>query len=144
MHRDTASVVGAVFRGQPRERHTPGPPQFFSVYLTGCFHFRKKQKRRPRGELTFFRYLCTIRKKENMNVITVDELYKALAQARKAGMGSKKVMLSNDDEGNGYHQCFFSVTTDMESFGFDEAWAVGMLPYSVSPEEAVKDYVIIG
>ena len=29
-----------------------------------------------------------------MNTITVDELYKALAQARKAGLGSKKILLS--------------------------------------------------
>ena len=79
-----------------------------------------------------------------MNTITVDELYKALAQARKAGLGNKKIMLSNDDEGNGYHECFFSVTTDLKPFKFGERWAAGMLPYGVTPEAAEKDYVIIG
>lgn len=79
-----------------------------------------------------------------MKTITVDELYKALAQARKAGMGSKKIMLSNDDEGNGYHECFFSVTTDLTEFGFDKGWGSSMLPYGVSPEDAVNNYVIIG
>ena len=79
-----------------------------------------------------------------MNTITVDELYKALGQARKDGFGKKKILLSNDDEGNGYHECFFTISTEMEKFGFGEGWAAGMLPYGVSPEEAVRDYVIIG
>lgn len=79
-----------------------------------------------------------------MGTITVDELYKALAQARKDGFGGKKILLSNDDEGNGYHECFYTVATDVKAFGLGEAWAVGMLPYGVSPEEAEKDYVIIG
>lgn len=79
-----------------------------------------------------------------MNTITVDELYKALGQARKAGFGSKKILLSNDDEGNGYHECFYTVSTDVKSFGFDNVWAAGMLPYGVSPEDAENDYVIIG
>lgn len=79
-----------------------------------------------------------------MKTVTVDELYKALAQVRKAGMGSKKIMLSNDDEGNGYHECFFAVTTDIKSFGFDRGWAAAMLPYRVSAEDAENNYVIIG
>jgi hypothetical protein len=79
-----------------------------------------------------------------MNIITVDELYKALGQARKDGFGKKKILLSNDDEGNGYHQCFFTVSTDVKSFGFGDGWAAGMLPYGVSPEDAENNYVIIG
>lgn len=75
-----------------------------------------------------------------MNAITVDELYEALAQVRKAGMGSKKIMLSNDDEGNGYHECFYEVTTNMEALEL----SYNDLPYGVSPEDAVNDYVIIG
>ena len=79
-----------------------------------------------------------------MKTVTVDELYKALSQARKAGMGSKKIMLSNDDEGNGYHECFFAVTTDIKSFGFGGRWGASMLPYGVSAEDAENNYVIIG
>lgn len=74
-----------------------------------------------------------------MNTITVDELYKALAQARKSGLGSKKILLSNDDEGNGYHECFFTVSKCTEDFLFP-----GALPYGVSDEEAVNEYVIVG
>lgn len=77
-------------------------------------------------------------------IITVDELYKALGQARKQGFGKKKILLSNDDEGNGYHQCFFTVATNVKDFGFGDRWGAGMLPYGVSPEEAENEYVIIG
>ena len=79
-----------------------------------------------------------------METITVDELYNALGQARKAGFGSKKILLSNDDEGNGYHECFYTISTDVKSFGFSDVWAAGMLPYGVSPEDAENNYVIIG
>ena len=134
---------GRIPRAAPRAPHPGVLPIFFRIFV-GVFSFPEKAKAPTRGTTRNNSLSLYHKKKGNMNVITVDELYKALAQARKAGMGSKKIMLSNDDEGNGYHQCFFSVTSDMESFGFDEAWAAGMLPYSVSPEEAVKDYVIIG
>lgn len=79
-----------------------------------------------------------------MGTITVDELYNALGRAREAGFGSKKILLSNDDEGNGYHECFYTISTDVKSFGFGDVWAAGMLPYGVSPEDAENDYVIIG
>ena len=105
--------------------------------------FKKKVKRQPRGEHKYFPYLCIVRKR-NMKTVTVDGLYKALAQVRKAGMGNKKIMLSNDDEGNGYHECFFTLTADIKSFGFGSGWAAGMLPYGVTPEEAERDYVIVG
>lgn len=79
-----------------------------------------------------------------MNTITVDELYKALGKARKNGFGGKKILLSNDDEGNGYHECFFTVCTDMKAMDFGGRWAGGMLPYGVTPEDAENNYVIIG
>lgn len=74
------------------------------------------------------------------HVLTVDELYKELALARKNGWGKKKIMLSNDDEGNGYHLMFYSITNDVESF-FSSPYA--SLPFSVKKSE-LKDYVILG
>lgn len=76
--------------------------------------------------------------------LTIDELYRDLGKLRKAGLGGKKILISQDDEGNGYHELFYSVTTDIKSFGFGEGWAAGMLPYGVSPEDAEEDYVILG
>lgn len=74
-----------------------------------------------------------------MQAVTVDELYRALAIARKDGFGKKKILLSNDDGGNGYHECFFSVATNPEEFGL----SCNDLPYGVEPED-LGDYVIIG
>lgn len=77
-----------------------------------------------------------------MGAITIDELYKDLAKLRKQGLGGKKILISQDDEGNGYHELFFGVTTDIEGFEFDKS--PYMLPWGVSPEEAERDYVILG
>ena len=76
--------------------------------------------------------------------LTIDELYRDLAKLRKAGFGKKKILISQDDEGNGYHELFYSVNIDVKSFGLSEPWAAGMLPYGVSPDEAENDYVILG
>ena len=75
-----------------------------------------------------------------MQTVTVDELYEALGQARKDGLGKKKILLSNDDEGNGYHECFFTVATDLKKFRL----SLNDLPYGVDIDEAENDYVIIG
>ena len=76
-----------------------------------------------------------------MKAITVDELYRALAIARKYGFGDKKILLSNDDEGNGYHECF------QGWFNVENGWFDGRhsleLPYGVSPEQAENEYIII-
>lgn len=76
-----------------------------------------------------------------MKILTVDDLYKALGQARKDGLGKRRIMVSDDDEGNGYHQLFegvFLIPEDM----FGDAYSPRS-PYGVTPEEAVNDYVII-
>lgn len=74
-----------------------------------------------------------------MQTVTVDELYRALAIARKFGFGSKKILLSNDEEQNGYHECFFGVDTDLEKYRL----SYNDLPYGVEPED-LDNYVIIG
>lgn len=79
-----------------------------------------------------------------MKAITVNELIKDLVKVSQAGFGNKKILISQDDEGNGYHELFFSVTTDVKSFGFGQGWAAGMLPYGVSAEDAEQNYVILG
>lgn len=74
-------------------------------------------------------------------IYTIDTLYEELAKARKAGLGSKKILLSADDEGNEFHPMFYGITTNMdEMFG-------GVYPpfvHSVDTDEAIKDYVILG
>ena len=76
--------------------------------------------------------------------MTINELHRDLEKLIKAGYGNKKILISQDDEGNGYHQLWYSVTTDIKQFGFGEGWAAGMLPYDLSPEEVEHNYVILG
>lgn len=49
--------------------------------------------------------------------ITVDQLWKMCVKARKEGKGSKYVLLSNDEEGNGFHECYFALTEAENAIG---------------------------
>ena len=73
--------------------------------------------------------------KPDFHNLTVDELYEELKTARKNGLGKKKIMLSNDDEGNGFHLMFYAVSP---AKGF--TWG---LPHSVN-EKNIDDDVILG
>ena len=78
-----------------------------------------------------------------MEGITIEKLVPILMGEIAKGNGKKKVMLSNDDEGNGYHEMFFGVTDiDGNMASMLEAMPY-MLPYGVNVEN-VSDYVILG
>ena len=68
--------------------------------------------------------------------LTLKELYKEIGIAIKNGLGDKKVLISDDDEGNGYHMLFFSVTEANEDFLYSN------LP--VPANKFLKEYVILG
>ena len=70
-------------------------------------------------------------------IITIDELYSILRTERIKGNGSKKIMISTDDERSGYHPLFFGVTPITEDFSY-------ALFYGVSFEDAKNDCVILG
>lgn len=40
--------------------------------------------------------------------LTIDELIAEAVKAKKKFGGGKYVLISNDEEGNGYHECYFS------------------------------------
>jgi hypothetical protein len=46
--------------------------------------------------------------------LTVKELLKHCQDEIKKGHGDYTIMLSNDDEGNGYHYCWYSFVTPEE------------------------------
>lgn len=50
--------------------------------------------------------------------MTVKELMAVCKEVIKQGHGDKEIWLSNDDEGNGYHQMFFNFTYDVEGNDF--------------------------
>ena len=70
-------------------------------------------------------------------ILTIDELYSILRTERIKGNGKKKIMISTDDEGNGYHPRFLGVTPSTEDFSYATC-------YGVSFEDAKNDCVILG
>lgn len=74
-----------------------------------------------------------------IKALTVDQLLAHLVQAHKAGLGGKHILLSDDDEGNGYHELFFGFTPPEKGM-FD----YGGLPYGLSEKEVLKNYIILG
>ena len=45
--------------------------------------------------------------------MTVKRLKELCEEQIKRGNGDKIVVLSNDDEGNGYHECYYEFTEDV-------------------------------
>lgn len=50
-----------------------------------------------------------------MNAITVNELSKICLEQIAKGNGAKQIIISNDDEGNGYHSLFYGFTDDLNT-----------------------------
>lgn len=70
-------------------------------------------------------------------IITIDELYSILRTERTKGNGKKRILLSTDDEGNGYHPLFFGVSPVTDDFSY-------AFFYGVSFEDAKNNCVILG
>lgn len=49
------------------------------------------------------------------NGITVKELMEECKKLCEKGYGDKHILISRDDEGNGFHTLFYSFTTDEKS-----------------------------
>jgi len=47
--------------------------------------------------------------------ITVKRLKELCEEQIAKGNGDKIIILSNDDEGNGYHECYYEFTEDVAS-----------------------------
>lgn len=63
--------------------------------------------------------------------MTIDELIAEAKKAKKKFGGDRYVLISTDEEGNGYHECYFT-------FGAGEEMLYGCdAPYDLSPEECV-------
>lgn len=76
-----------------------------------------------------------------MKMRTINDLAKLVDAEIKKGNGEKMIMLSDDDEGNGYHGLYYAFTPTEKVF--DDSPYSPSLPYGVKKEE-VKDYVILG
>lgn len=67
--------------------------------------------------------------------LTVKELADFASTLVKNGLGDKHVLITTDDEGNGYHTLFYQFTTDPE--GIKECAEAGMFHDSNDPKEVV-------
>jgi hypothetical protein len=72
--------------------------------------------------------------------ITIDQLLALCENEKKKGNGSKKIMISRDDEGNGYHELFFGISDPTKIFGGKYP---PELPYGVNSTN-LKEYVVLG
>ena len=75
-----------------------------------------------------------------MKMRTINDLAKFVDAEIKKGNGEKMIMLSNDDEGNGYHGLYYAFTPTDKVFSGSYPPS---LPYGVKEEE-LKNYVILG
>lgn len=71
--------------------------------------------------------------------ITIMQLYAKCMEQIRLGNADRHVMLSNDDEGNGYHELFFGFTPTEKCVSDDY-----LLPYGVTMQEAEKEYIVLG
>jgi hypothetical protein len=50
-----------------------------------------------------------------MEIITVEKLLLLCKQEVEKGNGKKQILISNDDEGNGFHSLFYDFTSDKDA-----------------------------
>jgi hypothetical protein len=76
-----------------------------------------------------------------MTQLTVEKLYQELGKLIKRGQGNKVIVVADDNEGNGYHGIYYSVTSIPEDVQECINASNGL---SDSQEEDYKNIVIIG
>lgn len=64
--------------------------------------------------------------------LTIDELIAEAVKAKKQFGGNKYVLISNDEEGNGYHECYFTFGDAKELAG-----SGCFAPYDLELEDCV-------
>lgn len=70
-----------------------------------------------------------------MDTITVEKLYKLCEEQIKKGNGKKTIMISQDDEGNGFHYLYYAFST------VEEAGAEDSISENIAEKE---DTIILG
>lgn len=76
-----------------------------------------------------------------MEAVTVKQLADMCNNLVRGGKGSKKILISSDDEGNGFHELFFGFTEDASSLIEDAC--PPLAPCGVTNKN-INDYIILG
>lgn len=69
--------------------------------------------------------------------ITVNKLYDLCKEQRKLGNGNKTILISDDDEGNGYHTLFFGFSPKEDIFG-------GQFPPMAHDNNENENVIVLG
>lgn len=72
------------------------------------------------------------------SVLTIKDLYEIVKEEMRKGNSDKKIMISNDDEGNGYHYLFYGFTSGNDMSDDD------MFVMSVDDELPFDDIIVLG
>lgn len=70
---------------------------------------------------------------------TVEQLREFCDKQIKAGNGKRHILISADDEGNGYHELFYSFGSVEDCIAYHTD-----LPYGVDFATAQKEYIVLG
>ena len=70
---------------------------------------------------------------------SINDLYREVKAQIAKGNGKKKILISNDDEGNGYHDLFFGISENAKELAYEDY----MRPWGVS-EQDLDNYVVLG
>ena len=74
-----------------------------------------------------------------IKAITVEQLHVACGMLIRKGMGKRHILVTDDDEGNGYNELFCGFSPVTDTFP-DES----ILPYGVTQDVAEKEYITLG
>lgn len=72
--------------------------------------------------------------------LTIADLAKMAQDQVRMGNGDKKILISTDDEGNGFHELFYAFSNAEKMF--DGKYPPN-LPYNVRRGD-LKDYILLG
>jgi len=76
-----------------------------------------------------------------MEQMTVQKLFSELSSLMLEGRGNDKIIIADDNEGNGYHGCFYSCTSDPKEVKANIEASNGLYD---SQETDYKHIVIVG
>jgi hypothetical protein len=72
---------------------------------------------------------------------TINDLKKAVDAQISLGNGNKRILVSADDEGNGYHELFYLFTP--AEMVFDGSPYQPLTPFGMNKKD-IKNYIILG
>ena len=77
----------------------------------------------------------------SVKALTINDLAELCAEQQRKGYGDKKILISNDDEGNGYHELFYEFSNPREVFKGNYPPSK---PCHLGDAEIRADYIILG